>query len=55
TLSQLVIYLSKAPKSRNVDKAIWQARDDIKHQRTVVAPSNHDPEQLPTITANYFE
>ena len=55
TLSQLVIYLSKAPKSRNVDKAIWQARDDIKQQRAVVAPSNHDPEQLPTITATYFE
>jgi putative ATPase len=55
TLSQLVIYLSNAPKSRSVDKAILQARDDIKHQRTVIVPNNHDPEQLPTITATYFE
>ena len=55
TLSQLVIYLSNARKSRSIDKAILQARDDIKQQRTVIAPSNHDPEQLPTITATYFK
>jgi putative ATPase len=53
-LSQLVIYLSKAPKSRDVDKAIWQARDDVKHQRAVIAPCDHDPENLPTINAKYY-
>ncbi|MGY8753686.1 MAG: replication-associated recombination protein A [Phycisphaerales bacterium] len=55
TLSQLVIYLSKAKKSRTVDSAIWQARDDVKQQRSVIAPSDHDPEKLPTITATYYE
>ncbi len=55
TLSQLVIYLANAPKSRAVDKAIWQARDDVKQQRAVIAPCDHDPEKLPTINAKYYE
>ena len=54
-LSQLVIYLSNAPKSRAVYDAIVQARDDVKNQRSVFAPTNHDPSQLPTITATYFK
>ncbi len=53
-LSQLVIYLSRAPKSRDAYDAIVQARDDVKHQRSVLAPTDHDPTQLPTITATYF-
>ncbi len=53
-LSQLVIYLSKSPKSRSACEAIAQARDDVKNQRTVLAPSDHDPTQLQTITATYF-
>lgn len=54
-LSQLVIYLANAPKSRAVDEAIFKARDDIKHQRSVIAPCDHNPEQLPNIQANYYE
>ena len=53
-LSQLVIYLSRASKSRDAYDAIVQARDDVKHQRSVLAPTDHDPTQLPTITATYF-
>jgi putative ATPase len=53
-LSQLVIYLSKSAKSRAAYDGIIQARDDVKHQRTVVAPTDHDPTKLPTITAEYF-
>lgn len=55
TLSQLVIYLCKAPKSRAVCDAILQARDDVTHQRSVIAPSDHDPNALPTINTTYFE
>lgn len=55
TLSQLVIYLCKAPKSRAACDAILQARDDIAHQRSVIAPSDHNPNALPTINATYFE
>jgi putative ATPase len=54
TLSQLVIYLANAPKSRAVYDAIVHARDDVSQQRTVVAPTNHDPNQLPKINAVYF-
>jgi putative ATPase len=54
-LSQLVIYLSNAPKSRTVCDAIIQARDDVAHQRAVIVPSDHDPTALPTINATYFE
>ncbi len=54
-LSQLVIYLCKAPKSRASCDAILQARDDVSNQRTVLAPSDHDPDALPTITATYFD
>lgn len=55
TLSQLVIYLSRAPKSRAACEAIERARDDVQHQRTVVAPCDHDPNALPTIKAEYYE
>ena len=55
TLSQLVMYLAKAKKSRAVDNAIWQARDAVKNHRTVIAPTDHDPQKLPTITAKYDE
>jgi putative ATPase len=54
TLSQLVIYLAHAPKSRAAYDAIIKARDDVQHQRTVIAPTDHDPTQLPTITATYY-
>jgi putative ATPase len=54
-LSQLVIYLSKAPKSRATCDAIAQARADVQHCRTVVAPADHDPESLPTIQAEYYD
>jgi putative ATPase len=54
-LSQLVIYLCKAPKSRAACDAILQARDDITNRRSVLAPTDHDPEALPTIHATYFE
>ena len=55
SLSQLVIYLSKAPKSRSTCDAILLARDDVSNQRAILAPSNHDPHALPTINATYFE
>ena len=54
TLSQLVIYLAQAPKSRAAYNAILQARDDVKNKRSVIAPTDHDPNKLPTITATYF-
>jgi putative ATPase len=54
-LSQLVLYLCNAPKSRASCDAILQARDDVANQRTVCAPSNHDPNALPTITATYYD
>jgi putative ATPase len=54
TLSQLIVYLSKSPKSRSVNDAILQARDDIAHKRTVLAPCDRDANALPTITANYY-
>ena len=54
-LSQLVVYLSKAQKSRAVCDAITQARDDVSNQRAVIAPSDHDPNALPTINATYFQ
>lgn len=54
SLSQLVIYLCKAPKSRAVNDAILLARDDVTHGRSIIAPDNHDPEALPTINAAYF-
>jgi len=54
TLSQLVIYLSKAPKSRDAYDAILGAIDDVTHRRSVIAPTDHDPEALPKITATYF-
>ena len=54
-LSQLVIYLSDAPKSRAACDAIAQAREDGKNCLTVVAPSDHDPESLPTIQAKYYD
>jgi len=54
-LSQLVVYLSKAEKSRAVCDAITQARDDVSNQRAVIAPSDHDPNALPTINATYFQ
>ena len=53
TLSQLVIYLSKAPKSREAYDAIVHAVDDVQHRRTVVAPTDHNPELLPKITSVY--
>ena len=55
TLSQLVVYLAKAPKSRSAYDAILQARDDVSHGRTVLEPPDHIVEALPTITAKYFE
>tara|TARA_B100000959_G_scaffold281266_1_gene344947 strand:- start:966 stop:2117 length:1152 start_codon:yes stop_codon:yes gene_type:complete len=54
TLSQLVIYLSKAPKSRSAYDAILHARDDVANQRSVLAPNDRDPNSLPNITAKYF-
>ena len=54
TLSQLIVYLSKCPKSRSANDAILQARDDVAHKRTVLAPCDHDANALPTITANYY-
>jgi len=54
TLSQLVIYLAKAPKSRDAYDAIVGAVDDVKNRRTVIAPTDHDPDELPNITASYF-
>lgn len=54
-LSQLVIYLSTAPKSRAACDAIVQARDDVANQRSVIVPSDHDPDALPTIKTIYFE
>lgn len=54
-LSQLVVYLCKAPKSRAACDAILQARDDVTHQRSVVAPSDHHPDALPSINASYFK
>ena len=54
TLSQLVIYLSNAPKSRDAYDAILHAVDDVKNRSTVVAPNDHDPEALPKITTQYF-
>jgi putative ATPase len=54
-LSQLVIYLCKAPKSRTVCEAIVQARDDVANHRSILAPSDHNPDALPTIHATYFE
>ena len=54
TLSQLVIYLANAPKSRDAYDAIASAVDDVKNRRTVIAPTNHNPEVLPKITATYF-
>jgi putative ATPase len=55
TLSQLVIYLSKAPKTKAVCNAIMQARDDVNNQRVVAAPSDHDTNQLPKISAIYYK
>ena len=55
TLSQLVMYLSNAPKSREAYDAINQAISDVQEKRTVVAPSDHDPEALPVITACYVQ
>lgn len=54
TLSQLIVYLSKSPKSRSACDAILQARDDVANQRSIVAPNDHDPNSLPSITATYF-
>ncbi|MBT4584498.1 MAG: replication-associated recombination protein A [Phycisphaerae bacterium] len=54
TLSQLVIYLAKAPKSRAAYDAIVNAVDDVKNRKTVIAPTDHDPEALPIITSTYF-
>ncbi|MBC8202665.1 MAG: replication-associated recombination protein A [Planctomycetes bacterium] len=54
TLSQLVIYLANAPKSRAASDAIINAVDDVKNRRTVIAPTDHDPDALPKITASYF-
>jgi putative ATPase len=54
TLSQLIIYLAQAPKSRAAYNAILQARDDVKNKRSVIAPTDHDSNILPTITATYF-
>jgi putative ATPase len=54
TLSQLVIYLAKAPKSRAAYDAIVNAVDDVKNRKTVIAPTDHDPEALPKITSTYF-
>jgi len=54
TLSQLVIYLSSAPKSRDAYDAIMCAVDDVNNRRTVIAPADHDLESLPKITATYF-
>jgi len=54
TISQLVIYLANAPKSRAAYDAIVQAREDVSQQRTVVAPTDHDPDKLPKITTVYF-
>ena len=53
TLSQLVIYLSNAPKSREAYDAIVHAVDDVQHRRTVAAPTDHNPELLPKITSVY--
>lgn len=54
-LAQLVIYLCRAPKSRQSCDAILQAREDVANQRVVIAPSDHDPSALPTITATYYD
>jgi putative ATPase len=54
-LSQLVIYLSNAPKSRDACDAIAQARADVRNCKTVIAPSDHDPESLPKIQAKYYD
>jgi putative ATPase len=54
-LSQLVIYLCNAPKSRAACDAIGQARADVQNFRTVFAPSDHDPESLPIIQAKYYD
>jgi putative ATPase len=54
TLSQLVIYLSTAPKSREACEAISKSVDDVQHRRTIVAPTEHDPALLPKITSTYF-
>jgi putative ATPase len=54
TLSQLVIYLSNAPKSRDAYDAILHAVDDVKNRSTVVAPNDHDLEALPKIRTQYF-
>ncbi|MDP7008026.1 MAG: replication-associated recombination protein A [Phycisphaerales bacterium] len=54
TLSQLVIYLCQAPKSRNAYDAMIRATDDVKNNRTVVAPTDHNPDALPTITSQYY-
>lgn len=55
TLSQLVIYLSQAPKSRAAYDAIHAALNDVRNQRTVLAPVDHDPQALPNIQATYFD
>ena len=55
TLAQLVVYLSRAPKSRKVCDAIQTAQDDVLNKRTILAPNDHDPSALPTINATYFE
>ncbi len=54
-LSQLVIYLSKAPKSRAVCDAILQATDDVENLRSVIAPNIHNVDALPTINASYIK
>ena len=55
TLSQLVIFLSRAPKSRAACDAIVQAASDVQTRKTVLAPTDRDPEALPKITTTYFD
>lgn len=40
TLAQAVIYMATAPKSNASAQAIWQAMDDVQHQRTVPVPKH---------------
>ena len=40
TLAQAAIYMACAPKSNASAMAIWEAMDDVKHQRTVPVPKH---------------
>jgi putative ATPase len=40
TLAQAVIYMAAAPKSNASAKAIWQASEDVRRNRTVPVPKH---------------